>query len=104
MTRWNRRGLLLYLLLLWVFASGCGGGSASVTASSGSPPPPPPPPPGPQSHSVSISWQPSSSTGIVSYNVYRAIRSGGPYTRIASVTATSFNDTGVQAGTTYFYV
>ena len=31
-------------------------------------------------------------------------RSGGPYTRVASVNTTSFSDTGVQAGATYFYV
>jgi fibronectin type 3 domain-containing protein len=36
--------------------------------------------------------------------VYRSTRSGGPYSRVASVTGNAFNDTGVQAGATYFYV
>ena len=40
----------------------------------------------------------------MSYNVYRSTRSGGPYSKIASVSTTSFSDTAVQAGTTYFYV
>ena len=30
------------------------------------------------SHNVSLTWQPSTSSGILGYNVYRATRSGGP--------------------------
>jgi Abnormal spindle-like microcephaly-assoc'd, ASPM-SPD-2-Hydin/Transmembrane protein 131-like N-terminal len=56
-------------------------------------------------HSVSLSWTASTST-VVGYNVYRSTVSGGPYTLITSapVAATSYSDTAVQAGVTYFYV
>ena len=51
---------------------------------------------------VSLTW--SASSGATSYNVKRSTTSGGPYTTIASPTSTSFLDTGVVNGTTYFYV
>jgi hypothetical protein len=56
-------------------------------------------------HSVSLSWTASTST-VVGYNVYRGTTSGGPYTLITSspVNGTTFTDTTVQAGATYFYV
>ncbi|HKX30076.1 MAG TPA: fibronectin type III domain-containing protein [Blastocatellia bacterium] len=52
---------------------------------------------------VSLGWNASASA--TSYNVKRATVSGGPYAVIASgVTATSFTNTGLSNGTTYFYV
>jgi len=54
-------------------------------------------------HSVSLSWKPSTSA-VAHYNVYRSGTSGGPYTRIASVPGTSYTDTTVQAGRSYYYV
>jgi fibronectin type 3 domain-containing protein len=43
--------------------------------------------------------------GATSYNVKRAVSSGGPYTTVASdVTATHYTDTGLTNGTTYYYV
>jgi lysophospholipase L1-like esterase len=52
---------------------------------------------------VSLSW--SASAGATSYNVKRATTSGGPYANVATgVTATSFTNTGLINGTTYFYV
>src|SRR5690348_8525989 len=52
---------------------------------------------------VSLSWAPIS--GAVSYNVKRSTTSGGPYTIIATgITATSYLDTSVTNGTTYYYV
>lgn len=58
------------------------------------------------SYSVSLSWAASSSTGIAGYNVYRSSTSGGPYTQLNSslVATTSFTDTSVAAGGTYYYV
>ena len=52
-----------------------------------------------------VSWQASNSPGVGSYNVYRSTASGGPYKRIGSgVSGSSYMDTAVQAGVTYFYV
>jgi hypothetical protein len=54
-------------------------------------------------HLVSLSWKPSTSA-VAHYNVYRSGTSGGPYTKIASVPGTSYTDTAVQAGRSYYYV
>ncbi|HKV05491.1 MAG TPA: glycoside hydrolase family 44 protein [Candidatus Acidoferrales bacterium] len=51
---------------------------------------------------VSLTW--NASAGATSYNAKRATMTGGPYTVISSPTTTSFTDTGVTNGTTYFYV
>jgi beta-lactamase superfamily II metal-dependent hydrolase len=52
---------------------------------------------------VSLSW--TASTGATSYNVKRATATGGPYTVVASgVNATTYTNTGLTNGTTYFYV
>jgi hypothetical protein len=52
---------------------------------------------------VSLSW--TGSAGATSYNVKRSTTSGGPYSNVATgVTSTSFTDTGLSNGTTYFYV
>jgi oligosaccharide reducing-end xylanase len=51
---------------------------------------------------ASLSW--TASSGATSYNVKSATVSGGPYTTIANVTATSFVNTGLPNGTTYYYV
>src|SRR5437667_3182446 len=51
---------------------------------------------------VALSW--SASNGATSYNVKRSTTSGGPYTTVASPTATNYTDTGVTNGTTYYYV
>ncbi|MBO9599303.1 MAG: fibronectin type III domain-containing protein, partial [Cohnella sp.] len=50
-----------------------------------------------------LSW--TASTGATSYTVKRAATAGGPYTNVATaVTTTSYTDTGVTNGTTYYYV
>src|SRR6185312_9935994 len=52
---------------------------------------------------VGLSW--SASSGATSYNVKRSTANGGPYTTVASgVTSTSFTNTGLTNGTTYFFV
>ena len=51
---------------------------------------------------VVLSW--SASTGATSYNVKRGAASGGPYTTVSSPTTTSYTDTGLTNGTTYYYV
>ena len=56
-------------------------------------------------HTVGLAWADNSS-GLSGFNVYRSSTSGGPYTRINStlLPATTFTDSSVQAGQTYFYV
>jgi hypothetical protein len=55
---------------------------------------------------VKLQWQPSTSTGVVGYYVYRSTVSGGPYTKVASslTTGTSYSDSNVASGTAYYYV
>jgi HYDIN/CFA65/VesB-like, Ig-like domain len=55
-------------------------------------------------HSVSLSWSPSASS-VIGYNIYRSGSSAGPYAKLnLSVNApTSFTDTTVQGGQTYYY-
>lgn len=51
---------------------------------------------------VNLSW--SASSGSTSYKVKRASTSGGPYTQIAAPTTTTYSDTSLTNGTSYYYV
>ncbi len=52
---------------------------------------------------ATVSW--TASSGATSYNVKRSATSGGPYSNVATnVTATSYTNTGLTNGTTYYYV
>lgn len=68
--------------------------------------PPPPVPTGlqatPGNTQVSLAW--IASTGATSYNVKRSTANGGPYTQISAPATTSFTDTGLTNGITYYYV
>jgi hypothetical protein len=57
-------------------------------------------------HFVSLSWTPSGSANVIGYNVYRSTTVGGPYIMVNSsiVVGTTFLDSTVQAGQTYYYV
>ncbi len=69
-------------------------------------PPPPVTPVGlaavPANAKVNLSWLTAS--GANSYNLKRATVSGGPFTTLASLTGTSYADSAVANGTTYYYV
>jgi hypothetical protein len=56
-------------------------------------------------HTVELSWAASVST-VTGYNVYRGTQSGGPYVKLSSTPqpGTTYADSTVQSGTTYFYV
>lgn len=58
------------------------------------------------SHRVDLSWDASTSSGVVGYNVYRRGVSGDPYAKINSAleAATAYTDHNVTAGSTYYYV
>ena len=52
---------------------------------------------------VNLAW--AFATAVTSYNVKRSTTAGGPYTTVATgVTNITYADTGVVAGTTYYYV
>lgn len=52
---------------------------------------------------ASLSW--SAAGGATGYSVHRGTAAGGPYTTVATnVVATSYTDTGLTNGTTYYYV
>ncbi len=55
---------------------------------------------------VSLQWQPSTSTGVIGYYIYRSTISGGPFTKVSSslVGGTSYSDTKIVSGSEYYYV
>ncbi|MGB7727463.1 MAG: choice-of-anchor D domain-containing protein [Candidatus Acidiferrum sp.] len=55
---------------------------------------------------VKLQWQPSRSTGVIGYYVYRSTVSGGPYTKVVSApnAGTSYSDSNVISGAEYYYV
>ena len=56
-------------------------------------------------HTVSLKWSASTSSSTSYYKVYRGTVSGGPYSLLSNnVSATSYTDTSVQSGSTYYYV
>ena len=57
-------------------------------------------------HSVALSWSPSTSTGVVGYNIYRSTVSGSSYSRLNSspTASTRFTDGSVVSDETYYYV
>jgi fibronectin type 3 domain-containing protein len=58
----------------------------------------------PVAHSATLVWSPGAST-VVGYNVYSSATSGGTYTKLTAspITTTTFTDSSVQAGMTYYY-
>ena len=54
---------------------------------------------------VNLTWVQSSSPNVAQNKIYRSTVNGGPYTLVATIAAaTSFNNTGLTSGTTYYYV
>jgi fibronectin type 3 domain-containing protein len=51
---------------------------------------------------ITLTW--TSSAGATGYYVKRSTTTGGPYTQIATPSASSYTDTGLTNGTKYFYV
>jgi Cellulase (glycosyl hydrolase family 5) len=51
---------------------------------------------------VNLTW--TASSGATSYKVKRGTANGGPYSQLATPTATSYSDTSLINGTTYYYV
>jgi len=55
---------------------------------------------------VALQWQPSTSGGVSGYYVYRGTSASGPYTKLnnSATTVTNYADSGLNSGTTYYYV
>ena len=99
-------GTTYYYVVSAVNASGESANSSQASATPAAPPPAPPAPGGLAATAgnaqVALTW--NASSGATSYNVKRATVNGGPYTTVTSVTGTSFTNTGLTNGTTYYYV
>ena len=54
---------------------------------------------------LEVSWHPHPNPDVIGFNVYRSLVSGGAFEKLNSglITSTAFRDTGLLAGTTYFY-
>ncbi len=58
-----------------------------------------------QAATVNLAWDASTSSGIVSYNVYRSTTSGSGYVKIGSSTTLSYSDATVpNTGQRFYYV
>ena len=53
-------------------------------------------------HTAALSWNTSGS--VLGYNVYRSTTSGTGYQKLSFTTNTSFNDSTIAGGKTYYYV
>jgi fibronectin type 3 domain-containing protein len=99
-------GTTYYFVVQAVNSYGTSGNSnqASATPTSGAPAPPTGLSATTASTSqINLSW--TASSGATSYNVLNSTTSGGPYTTVATgVATTSYSNTGLIAGTTYYYV
>jgi hypothetical protein len=58
-------------------------------------------------HTARVSWNPSTSTNVVGYYIYRGTTTGGPYSRLNGSSpdqSTTSVDGTVQSGQSYYYV
>jgi hypothetical protein len=56
---------------------------------------------------INLTWTPSTSSGVTEQRVKRSTVSGGPYTLVTTIannTTSSYGDSGLTNGTTYYYV
>jgi fibronectin type 3 domain-containing protein len=109
MARWyatkSITGCFVYLLL-GLLQAGCAGYSNGGGNGGGGGSNPPSAPTGftasAANAQVNLAW--NASSGATAYYVKRSTTSGGPYTQIATPTATSYADNSVTNGTKYYYV
>ena len=81
-------GILVFISLF----SGCG--TTGVTANQ---------PTTAGTHLVELSWNPSSTSSVVKYNVYRSSQAAGPFDLLNSAAGAAYTDSTVQSGQTYYY-
>ncbi len=97
-------GTTYYYVVIAVDSAGQSGNSnqASATPTAGAPAAPVNLNATAGNQQVGLSWTVSS--GATSYNVLRSTTNGGPYTQIATATSTTYSDTSLTNGSTYYYV
>lgn len=99
-------GTKYFYVVSGVNSAGESANSTEVNATPSAPAGPPPAPTNlsatPGNAQISLAW--AASAGATTYNAKRSTTSGGPYSQIAALSATSYNDTGLTNGTTYYYV
>jgi Glycoside hydrolase family 44/Fibronectin type III domain len=99
--------LSFLLIVISALFSGCGGGGGGGGNNGGGTGPTVPAAPTGLSATAgsaqaSLSW--NASTGATSYHLKRSTTSGGSYAIVATPAVTSYTDTGLTNGTTYYYV
>jgi hypothetical protein len=58
-----------------------------------------------QKRRITLSWTQSSSSGVTANRIYRSQTNGGPYTLLKAISpATTYTDSGLTTGTTWYYV
>jgi hypothetical protein len=95
-----------------VSAVNAAGESPNSTEASATPAPPTPPNPptaltarATGKKKIQLTWVQSGSPNVTQNKIYRSTVSGGPYALVATIAAaTSYNNTGLTSGTTYYYV
>jgi fibronectin type 3 domain-containing protein len=108
MARWNTtKSITRYFVYIFlaILEAGCGGysnGGANGGGGSNAPSAPTGLTASAANAQVNLTWNPSSAA--TAYYVKRSTTSGGPYTQIATPTATSYADNSVINGTKYDYV
>jgi hypothetical protein len=100
-------GTTYFYVVSALTSAGESANSAQASAAPVAPPPSIPATPtglvaSPGNASVVLNW--SASSGATSYHVKRATTSGGPYSQVGAPTSTSYTDTALTNGTTYYYV
>lgn len=59
----------------------------------------------PQKRKITLNWTQSGSGNITNNKIYRSTVNGGPYALVTTIAAaTTYSDTGLSSGTTYYYV
>ena len=113
-TNFSDRGLAQEHSYFYVVSAMNGAGESAASAEAGATTyeeDPPAPPEAPADllavaasfQQIDLSW--TASPGAVSYQIKRSLWSGGPFTPVGSVTnATTYNDSSLFAGTSYYYV
>jgi hypothetical protein len=98
-----RRWISFFSLIAVSLLPSCGGSGSGTGGGAGSPPSAPTGLSAVAGNaSVSLTW--NAPSGATSYNVKRSTINGSGYATVSSPTGTSYTDTGLTNGTTYYYV